>query len=63
MLRCKALFLWSHLRVSKPKGLPLLIKAIKHTLVLAGVRGFESCGPDDAMGCSAQRAMLSQGPP
>lgn len=46
MLRFKVLFLWSRLWVSKPKGLPLLIKAIKYTPVLAGVKGFENHSPD-----------------
>lgn len=62
MLRCKLLFLWSHLRFSEPKGLPLLIKAIKYTLVLAGVRGFENRSPDDIMCCNAQSATLSPAP-
>lgn len=45
MLRYKVLILWSHLQVSEPKGLPLLIKAIKYTLVLPSVRGFENHSP------------------
>lgn len=63
MLRCKVLLLWSHLWVSAPKGLPLLIKAIKSTLVPAGVRGFEHRSPADVMGCSAQSTILSPAAP
>lgn len=63
MLRCKVLFLWSHLRVSEPKGLPLLIKAIKYTLVLAVVRGFENHSPDDIRGFSTESAILCPTPP
>lgn len=59
MLRCKVLFLWSHLWVSEPKGLPLLIKVIKYTLVLAGVRGFENHSPDDVRDFSTEYDTVS----
>lgn len=61
MLRRKVLFWQSHLLFSEPKGLHLLIRAIKHTLVLAGVKGFETC--NDIMGCNAQSAIVSPAAP
>lgn len=63
MWRHKVLFLWSHLRVSWPKGPPLLIKAIKYTLVLTDVRSFENCSPNDLVGCGRERTTLSLASP
>lgn len=63
MLRTQGLALEEPPAVFKLKRLHLLIKGIKHTLVIAGMRGFENGRPNDIMGCNTQRVIVSPAAP